>query len=210
MVTKKPMLVLFAVSAVIVLSGCASRTKGKPVDIQGGDPGGPIIVIRPEPEPTLEVASQCKTPPCWYAGSPSISHWSHLPNEVNWVKDSKGARTPAFWEGVRCIGITTASDKSLSCDVSTGTDGFDHYERVTLVLDEGGGKTSDLVIETGFAPNFFYPSKGAELYTVWGRKHGQWPPELKKQILSVTAYEKRTDKVGKSIDLTKDVQIHLY
>ena len=215
MASKRIVGLMLAVAAAAALTGCARYgTSGGPWGIKGGDPGGPIIVIRPEPEPTAEatVTNQCKTKPCWYAGRPANGHWSKLPNEVKWIKDPKGARTPAYWEGLRCIGITTSVGGTLDCGKQTGTNGFDQYQRLTLELDEGD-HTSQLVIKKGFAPNFYYPyhpDNHGELFTVWGRDPAQWPPELKKTIKSVTAFKDENDTVGTPIDLTKEVQIHLY
>jgi hypothetical protein len=164
-------------------------------------------VIRPEPEPTTNT-SQCLTAPCWYAGKTGIEpHWGNLPKQVKWIEEPHQIRTPAAWEDLRCIGVTTNVDASLNCDDPKVHDGIDHYDRVTLEFEDH----SKLLIKRGFRPNFYYSENPVhhELDTVWWRDRAVWPPALRKKIIGATGI-KVGDTAVTPIPLPAGVQFRMY
>ena len=183
MSSKRFVRLMLAVVAAVALAGCVhSGTKGRGEEGKGGDPGGPIIVIRPEPEPTavtkLAPAHQCKTEPCWYAGDVSSLHWGRLPNVANPIDEDPPEdppKVPHCWLGLKSICTTeNAPYGTTTCS-----------DTITLTLDVRG-TSPKIVITTGKNNNWAYPDETTKLGHVLGRDPADWPKLLLKKITMVT------------------------
>lgn len=191
MVTKKRLVVFIAVSAVTILSGCTQKKDHR--EDTKGDPGGPIIVIRPDPENNSSINLKCQTHPCWYEGYPPSDYGPHLPPLVKpQVHDkatempSQFTQNPVAWIKIVRKDMTSFNAKEV------------HLQVNSVWLDITIGRNGDI-------PTWTYGTKLKGRF----RPRNHWPAVLLGQITDMKFVELNGNVIDPpvTIDTLKSIEM---
>lgn len=201
MPVKKSTVFMLVVLAILASIGCAPK-RLLPL---GDAPGGPIIVIRTDPEPylpkitTVHPCAEDDTP-CWYAGWPSSADGNNRPDPVNKKFDEDPPRVPYYWNhdaGVVAIEVRLKSGR-----------GPFYPSTIGLKLEHGW--LGIAFAERGAVPVWSYPNDSYELKGKWLRKRANWPKVLLGKILDVKIVESHGTLIEPpvTLDEVQEITIH--